>query len=62
MPFIDTDIEGLKLFEPRIFEDDRGYFFESYNDRIRSCKGRHSNKSILKKEEGEHPLELIEDP
>lgn len=31
MPFIDTSIEGLKVFEPRVFGDDRGYFFESYN-------------------------------
>ncbi|MEM9824743.1 MAG: dTDP-4-dehydrorhamnose 3,5-epimerase family protein, partial [Bacteroidota bacterium] len=31
MPIIDTAIEGLKVFEPRVFEDDRGYFFESYN-------------------------------
>lgn len=25
------DIEGLALIEPRVFEDERGYFFESYN-------------------------------
>ena len=31
MPFIDTPIQGLKVFEPRVFGDDRGYFFESYN-------------------------------
>jgi dTDP-4-dehydrorhamnose 3,5-epimerase len=31
MPFIETEIEGLKIFEPRIFGDERGYFFESYN-------------------------------
>jgi dTDP-4-dehydrorhamnose 3,5-epimerase len=31
MPFIETGIEGLKLFEPRVFGDERGYFFESYN-------------------------------
>lgn len=33
MPFIDTAFPGLKLFEPRIFTDERGYFFESYNKR-----------------------------
>ena len=27
----DTGIEGLLIIEPRIFEDPRGYFFESYN-------------------------------
>ncbi|UEG53975.1 dTDP-4-dehydrorhamnose 3,5-epimerase [Mucilaginibacter daejeonensis] len=26
-----TAIEGLLIIEPRIFPDDRGYFFESYN-------------------------------
>lgn len=31
MPFIDTPLEGLRIFEPKIFRDDRGYFFESYN-------------------------------
>jgi dTDP-4-dehydrorhamnose 3,5-epimerase len=31
MPFLPTPIAGLQLFEPRVFGDDRGYFFESYN-------------------------------
>ncbi|WP_295767935.1 dTDP-4-dehydrorhamnose 3,5-epimerase [uncultured Mucilaginibacter sp.] len=26
-----TNIEGLLIIEPRIFPDDRGYFYESYN-------------------------------
>jgi dTDP-4-dehydrorhamnose 3,5-epimerase len=26
-----TPIEGLIIFTPRVFNDDRGYFFESYN-------------------------------
>lgn len=25
------DIEGLKVIEPKVFGDERGYFFESYN-------------------------------
>lgn len=33
MPFIDTDIPGLLVFEPKVFEDSRGYFYESYNER-----------------------------
>lgn len=33
MPFSTTPIPGLILFEPRIFPDERGYFFESYNQR-----------------------------
>lgn len=31
MEFIETDIEGLIIIEPDVFEDPRGYFFESYN-------------------------------
>lgn len=31
MPFISTPIPDLIVFEPRIFPDERGYFFESYN-------------------------------
>ncbi|MBZ4192329.1 dTDP-4-dehydrorhamnose 3,5-epimerase [Niabella beijingensis] len=31
MSFTATDIEGLLLFEPRVFEDARGCFFEAYN-------------------------------
>ncbi|MFC0711365.1 dTDP-4-dehydrorhamnose 3,5-epimerase [Azorhizophilus paspali] len=27
------DISGLVLFEPKVFGDDRGFFFESYNQR-----------------------------
>ena len=32
MNFIKTEIEGVVIVEPRVFEDDRGYFFESYNE------------------------------
>jgi len=31
MPFIKTDFPDLVIFEPRIFEDERGYFYESFN-------------------------------
>jgi dTDP-4-dehydrorhamnose 3,5-epimerase len=31
MNVIKTPIEGLLILEPRVFNDDRGYFFESYN-------------------------------
>jgi dTDP-4-dehydrorhamnose 3,5-epimerase len=31
MKIITTAIEGLLILEPRIFNDDRGYFYESYN-------------------------------
>lgn len=31
MNVIKTDIEGVVILEPRVFNDSRGYFFESYN-------------------------------
>ena len=33
MGFTTTDIAGLLVFEPRVFADSRGYFFESYNEK-----------------------------
>lgn len=32
MNFIKTAIEGVTIIEPKIFADERGYFFESYNE------------------------------
>lgn len=32
MNFIKTAIDGVIIVEPKIFYDDRGYFFESYNE------------------------------
>lgn len=34
MNFIETKIAGLLIIEPRVFEDERGYFFESYNRKV----------------------------
>jgi len=34
MPFATTDIPGVLLFEPHVFEDNRGWFFESYNENV----------------------------
>lgn len=31
MNIIKTDIEGVLVIEPKVFGDERGYFFESYN-------------------------------
>ena len=36
MEIIKTDIEGVLILKPRIFGDDRGYFFESYNKKLLS--------------------------
>ena len=38
MPFTDTPLHGCFIFEPRIFNDARGYFFESYSSRVFSEK------------------------
>ncbi|MDB5222475.1 MAG: rfbC [Chitinophagaceae bacterium] len=39
MPFIKTEFPGLLIFEPKIWEDERGYFFESYNQKVFSTEG-----------------------
>ncbi len=39
MPFIATEIPDLLVFEPKVFEDNRGYFFESYNEKIFEQEG-----------------------
>ena len=33
MEIIKTEIEGVVILEPRIFKDERGYFFESFSQR-----------------------------
>ena len=32
MNFIKTEIDGVVIVEPHVFKDERGYFFESYNE------------------------------
>jgi dTDP-4-dehydrorhamnose 3,5-epimerase len=39
MPFLRTNIPDLLLFEPAVFEDSRGYFFEAYNERLFQQEG-----------------------
>jgi len=39
MPFIKTEIRDLLVFEPKVFEDSRGYFFEAYNEQTFSEAG-----------------------
>ena len=34
MAFMETPIPGLVIFEPNVFYDERGYFFESYNRKV----------------------------
>ncbi|NLZ73270.1 MAG: dTDP-4-dehydrorhamnose 3,5-epimerase [Bacteroidales bacterium] len=33
MNYIQTEIEGVWLIEPKVYEDNRGYFFESFNEK-----------------------------
>lgn len=33
MNYIKTDIEGVTIIEPKVFADERGYFFESFSKR-----------------------------
>ena len=42
MPFIETPIDGLIIFEPKIWGDDRGYFYESYNRQTFESVGIHA--------------------
>lgn len=39
MPFTKTNIPDLLVYEPKVFEDARGYFFESYNASTFSAGG-----------------------
>lgn len=39
MPFHTTNIPGLLIFEPKVFEDSRGYFFEAYNQQVFQAEG-----------------------
>jgi len=39
MPFVKTDFPGLLVYEPKVFADSRGYFFESYNQNTFTSEG-----------------------
>jgi dTDP-4-dehydrorhamnose 3,5-epimerase len=42
MKVTDTEIAEVKIIEPRVFEDERGFFYESFNqDRFNQAVGRH---------------------
>jgi dTDP-4-dehydrorhamnose 3,5-epimerase len=34
MAFIKTGFPGILVFEPLVFEDERGFFFESFNEKV----------------------------
>lgn len=33
MNVVDTNIEGIYIIEPKVIEDERGYFYESFNEK-----------------------------
>lgn len=39
MEIIKTEFKGLYVLKPRVFEDERGYFFESYNRNVMTKEG-----------------------
>lgn len=41
MPIIKTELPGLVIFEPVVHNDQRGYFFESYNENVFTAAGIH---------------------
>jgi len=41
MKATETGFQGLLVLEPRVFGDDRGYFFESYNNATHAGLGLH---------------------
>lgn len=43
MLFINTEIKDVYIVKPRVFEDNRGYFFESYNKAEFEAAGLHYN-------------------
>lgn len=39
MPFLETDFPGLKIFDPTVFADSRGYFVETFNENTFKAAG-----------------------
>jgi dTDP-4-dehydrorhamnose 3,5-epimerase len=39
MPFTATEFQGLFIYDPVVLKDDRGYFFESYNEQTFQQQG-----------------------
>jgi dTDP-4-dehydrorhamnose 3,5-epimerase len=65
MKLIAEEIPGVKLIEPKVFKDDRGYFFESFNAQRLSEIGIHetfvqdnqslSHRGVLRGLHFQHP-------
>ena len=39
MNLVETNLHGLYIIEPKVFEDSRGYFYESFNEHTLRNKG-----------------------
>src|SRR5215472_15377202 len=39
MPFKTTELPGLIIFEPTVYKDERGWFYESYNEQTFQKQG-----------------------
>jgi dTDP-4-dehydrorhamnose 3,5-epimerase len=46
MPFTDTGFPGLLIFEPAVYGDQRGYFFESYNEQTFQQHAAFANRFV----------------
>jgi len=46
MNIIETPFEGLLIIEPRVFNDDRGYFYESFNQQALQAATGFSNTFV----------------
>lgn len=43
MNILETEFDGLYVIEPKVFKDDRGFFFESYSEKFFKEKGLNFN-------------------
>jgi dTDP-4-dehydrorhamnose 3,5-epimerase len=46
MPFLTTPIDGLLVFEPVVFDDERGFFFEGFNKATFAKKLAEKDKDV----------------
>ena len=44
MRFVETDLPGVVLIEPNVFEDERGYFMETWRESVYRDAGHVSMK------------------
>ena len=57
MKIINTDIPGLLIFEPKIFGDKRGCFFDSYDEKVFKSAG--INRTFVRDSQTESSLKVL---